>query len=350
MSDTIKTSFIRESWYPASWSNMLAREPVGRKFLDEDVVLYRTDNGDPVALGNVCPHRFARLSKGRLHGNTIACPYHGLRFSPDGQCSHNPHGPTPKSVRVRSYPLAEKYGMIWIWMGKPDHADPSKLPPIPVREDSRFDWVSGYLHVAGDYQLVVDNLSDLSHVEFMHPFLANIDNRPDNLQIRCFEDGEQVVTRYYRNEITPPQLVTGLWDDAPERISLAVEMRWNAPANLIQESRFDVAEEVEQCKGQLLTPFCHLLTPETASTTHYFWAAGRNMKTGIPEVSKGFELGIAATFKGEDEPMIADIQNHVGDRELFDLKPLLLSIDKSAVLARRRISARIAQEAEAVTS
>lgn len=340
--------FIRESWYPACWSDALGDEPIKRTFLNEPVVLYRTEHGHPVALGNACPHRFAPLHKGRLHGSSIACPYHGLRFSPDGQCSHNPHGPIAKAVRVHSYPLVERYGMIWIWMGVSGSADPAKLPLIADRDDERFEWVTGYLHVQGNYQLVIDNLLDLTHVEFMHPFLTGQDNgASQRTRVDCFEDGEQIVSRYYQSDMACTPLVAALWDGAPERISMVSEMRWNAPANLVQENRFDAAEEVEKCEGVALIPFCHLLTPETESTTHYFWGSGRNLKVGIEEVSQGLAAGIGNTFSTEDEPMISDIQDHIGHNDLMDLKPLLLTIDKSAVLARRRVAAMIAKEAAA---
>jgi vanillate O-demethylase monooxygenase subunit len=278
-----------------------------------------------------------------LHGDAIACPYHGLQFSPDGHCSHNPHGPAPKSVKVRAYPLTELYGMVWIWMGDPNGADPAKLPELAVREDDRFDWAKGYLHVDGNYQLVTDNLLDLTHVEFMHPFLAGTDLVGET-KVTCLERGDQVVSRYWQQDSARTPLVAALWDEAPQRTSMIVEMRWTAPANLSQDNGFD-AVRPEPGDSALLVPFCHLLTPETETTTHYFWAGGRNMKCGDPAVSAGFEQAIAATFRGEDEPMIADIQRRIGKRDLLDLKPLLLSIDKSAVLARRRIAALIAAEA-----
>ena len=100
-------AYIRNCWYPASWSTDLGAVPISRIFLEEEVVLYRGASGQPVALANMCPHRFAALSKGKLHGDAIACPYHGLQFSPDGSCKHNPHGPVTGAIRVRSYPLAQ---------------------------------------------------------------------------------------------------------------------------------------------------------------------------------------------------------------------------------------------------
>lgn len=335
--------FIREKWYPASWSDQLGRTPIARKFLHENIVLYRRENGDPVALAGVCPHRFALLSKGRLHGDELACPYHGLRFSPEGQCVHNPHGPAPKSVQVHAYPLTERYGMVWIWMGEAANADPSLLPSIPSRENAAYDFVTGHLQVSGNYQLVIDNLLDLTHVEFMHPFLA-AEAQSETLKVVCREEGEEVISIYNQSDVACAPIVSALWDEAPKHISLAVEMRWNAPANLVQNSFFDMPGQADIGKGHLELPFCHLLTPETHGTTHYFWAAGRNAKLGIPPVSEAIAAGIVGTFAGEDEPMIADIQEHIGGRDLFELKPLLLSIDKSAVLARRRVARVIEEE------
>lgn len=337
--------FIRESWYPAIWSNALGAEPMARIFLGEDVLLYRTENGEAVALSDVCPHRFAPLSKGKLHGDSIACPYHGLRFGPDGRCRHNPHGPATGAIRVRSYPLAERYGMVWIWMGEAVHADPARIPVLSAREDARFDWVLGYLHVEGNYQLVIDNLLDLTHVEFLHPFLADpTDTFPT--EVTCFEQGEEVVSRYLRPQCHRTQLVAALWDEAPAVISLMAEMRWSAPSNLIQRNGFDLARHDDMNDTHVQVPFCHLLTPETDQTTHYFWAGGRNVKQGVEEVSQAFRFGVEGAFKGEDEPMIADIQKRMGLRDLLAMKPLLLPIDKSAVLARRRVAELLKREAD----
>ncbi|KPF56358.1 MULTISPECIES: aromatic ring-hydroxylating dioxygenase subunit alpha [Novosphingobium] len=335
--------FIRESWYPASWSSSLGAEPVARTFLGEEVVLYRDSQGTAVALSNICPHRFAALAKGKLHGDAIACPYHGLRFGPDGRCVHNPHGPATGAIRVRSYSLVERHGMVWIWMGQADNADAAKIPVLSAREDAQFDWVEGYLHVEGNYQLVIDNLLDLTHVEFLHPFLADpSDTFPT--EVTCHEEGEQVVSQYNRPQCKRTPLVAGLWNDAPEVISLLSVMRWQAPANLVQRNCFDVARHADMANAHVQVPFCHLLTPETESTTHYFWAGGRNQLQGVPAVSEGFRLGVEGAFKNEDEPMIADIQGRMKGRELFDMKPLLLPIDKSAVLARRRVSALLKAE------
>src|SRR4051812_26504091 len=123
-------NFLRNAWYMAGWAGELGREPLARRLVGEAIVLYRKENGDPVALQDRCPHRFAPLSRGKLHQDTIECGYHGLRFDAAGQCVLNPHGNChiPQGAKVRSYPLVEKNTLAWIWMGTPELADPSLIP------------------------------------------------------------------------------------------------------------------------------------------------------------------------------------------------------------------------------
>ena len=103
--------FLRNTWYAAAWSGELAEQPIARTMLGQKLVLYRRADGAAVALGDVCPHRFAPLHQGNVIGDAIECPYHGLRFGPAGTCTHNPHGgavpPTARIVdkrRVRRRP------------------------------------------------------------------------------------------------------------------------------------------------------------------------------------------------------------------------------------------------------
>ena len=86
-------TFLRNAWYCAGFSSDL--EPGKTRaitMLGEPVVLYRKEDGAPVALADRCPHRFAPLSSGRVCEGQLQCGYHGLRFDASGQCTHNPHG------------------------------------------------------------------------------------------------------------------------------------------------------------------------------------------------------------------------------------------------------------------
>lgn len=140
--------YIREAWYVAAFGHEITRMPMVRTLLDEPVVMYRTEAGEVVALGNVCPHRRAPLHLGKLHGDAIACPYHGLRFDPTGACVYNPNfnNPPPR-VKTAAYQVVEKDDMLWIWMGTGD-GDPSTILSFAeVVPSSTIKTVYGYLKI-----------------------------------------------------------------------------------------------------------------------------------------------------------------------------------------------------------
>src|SRR5574338_468475 len=101
--------FVKNAWYVAAWDHELGRDLLRRVILGEPVVLYRRADGGPVALEDRCCHRQAPLSRGKLIGDIVQCPYHGLQFAPDGRCVKVPSQErVPPSARVRAYPVVEK--------------------------------------------------------------------------------------------------------------------------------------------------------------------------------------------------------------------------------------------------
>jgi len=71
----------RNSWYPLTWSGEVTRTLSRHRILGMDLVLYRSEAGEPVALDDACPHRLAPLSMGKLKGDAIECGYHGFPAS-----------------------------------------------------------------------------------------------------------------------------------------------------------------------------------------------------------------------------------------------------------------------------
>src|SRR3546814_4170884 len=140
--------------------------------LDMDVVLYRRADGEPVAVSGICPHRFAPLSLGRVDGDNLVCGYHGLRFDQTGNCIFNPHGKgvIPPKTRLRSYPVADRNGALWVWTGDPERADPDSIVDFDFVAD-RENWsaFTGYPNIKANSQLVIDNLLDLTHAAYLHP-------------------------------------------------------------------------------------------------------------------------------------------------------------------------------------
>jgi len=135
---------LRNAWYPVCRANALDEGLFAQQVLGERIVFFRKSDGNVAALEDLCPHRFLPLSKGRRCGDAIECGYHGLVFEADGRCSRIPGQPVvPSSAKVRSYPTGESMGLIWIWMGEPPIADPSRLYRLPQYDDHRWRAVHG---------------------------------------------------------------------------------------------------------------------------------------------------------------------------------------------------------------
>jgi len=157
-------------WWVAAHGSEIADRPVLRWVLETPIALYRKTNGDPVALHNRCPHRWAPLSMGEVAGDDLVCPYHGSQFAPNGSCVKVPtQNSAPSSLQVRSYPAIERYGFIWVWTGSADLADPELIPAdLAFLSDPKWHTVWGYKSVNGNYMQIKENVLDLTHFAFLH--------------------------------------------------------------------------------------------------------------------------------------------------------------------------------------
>ena len=276
-------SFLKNAWYCASWSADLGTEPIGRRILDEPILLFRKADGAVTALSDMCPHRFAPLSKGRLESDVIECPYHGLKFDAAGTCVLNPHGAgrIPANARLRRYPLVERHGAAWIWMGHADAADTAQIPDLRLFGDDSYPRVKDHLVMKIDYRLLIDNLLDLTHAAYLHP-----------------------------DTLTPGE-----------------------------------AQRRAKFSGTATTAKSHyLITPETETSCHYFWVSTRNRLADNEAIDAGIKKIVNYAFLAEDEPMMISCQDYMAGRDFFDLDPLYLETDAAAARARRLLADAIAAE------
>lgn len=348
-------AYLRNTWYCAGWAEELDDgKHIGRKMLGENVLLYRTEAGALTAMGNICPHRFASLSNGTRHGDNIACPYHGLQFSPSGECVLNPNdgGVIPKKCKVPTYTLVERWHALWIWMGDPDKIDEDLIPDFSTTVE-REGWavVRGHHETHGNYQLVVDNLMDRTHVQFMHPLLKfQGEISPDFKRNQSLEQIGNIVWDYHE-ELSSPHyaLLKPLWPEAPEVIDNYLDVRWEPPGNMLLDS--GTVEPGTDRKVGAHMPMANLITPVDENSTHYFWAQARDQNTTNPEMNEKIKMGVAHTFKNEDGAVVADCaQNMISmglenPNDLMELNPVLLKTDGAAVRARRILASLIEAEA-----
>jgi vanillate O-demethylase monooxygenase subunit len=160
---------VRNCWYVAGWSHDIGDTPVQRWLLGDPIVLYRKSDGGLVALEDRCPHRLAPLSLGRREGDGLRCMYHGALFNSAGACTEIPgQDIVPQNACVRAYPVAEKNSWVWVWMGDPARADPSRIANSKALDDP--EWVLKYSHLdyEANYELINDNLLDLTHLAYVH--------------------------------------------------------------------------------------------------------------------------------------------------------------------------------------
>jgi len=338
-------TYIRNTWYVAAWDNeVVSGSMLQRTILGENLILMRDKDGVAKAVSGICPHRYASLSMGRIEDGVIHCGYHGLGFDGTGACVHNPFGAPPKTMRLKSYPLVEQHGALWIWMGEAT-ADPSQIPDFAYN-DPDTAWVGkGYLVAKASYELEVENILDLSHIQFLHASTLG-SSEVANGKYEWKQEGDQIWSnRDVFGEIMTPELATAMGAPVGEPVDRWIYVRWDAPANL---SIFAGAVPAGRPKEEgRETPTAHLFTPETESTTHYFYSIAfpRAMGPEGEALANEQVKFLSVPFETEDLPMLEEQQRNLAGKSLREAKLGWLPGDAAGARARTIIYARIDAEA-----
>ena len=335
--------FLRNQWYCAALAQEIGAAPLGRVFLNEPVVMFRTARGEIVALEDRCCHRRAPLSKGKVEGDNLRCGYHGFLYDAKGQVVWVPgQDKVPPDARVRSYPIVDKHGYVWIWMGDPALADPAKAPAFTWNDDPAWAAASDYMRIECDYLLMVDNLMDLSHVAFLH---ANTIGSPE-------DTNPDLDWKRGPDFVRGTRVATGLSPSArmkAEELDVKVDqvkvMEFTPPANVVidirttESGKTGAASRVDQTLIVLDT-----MTPETETTCHYFFGGCRNYYVDDTALTKLMIERIVIAFL-EDKDMLE------GEQKIIDLAPQAAQIDvmgDTGGLQSRRLVERLLAEEQGV--
>jgi len=334
-----KPGFLRNAWYMAGWSSELDEgRMIARRLLDEPVVVFRDSKGTAQALINRCPHRFAPLSRGKLDGDVLRCGYHGLGFDGTGRCVANPYKtPAPLDIRIRRYPVIEQDRMVWVWFGDEARADASRIPRFPRHVDPGFRFVYGHSRIKSHYELVTDNLLDLSHTTFIHPAFGGEFWVPE---FRMEHAGERVIS-FYQVLNSPPSVFSEAFFSAQDKpIDEHTTMYWDAPSVMRLDIRWAFTERPTEFVSE--QPSAHVLTPMNDHETWYFWASGAEQHAPITD--EDHRAFLVTAFESEDAPMLEACSETMNGADFWASKPVVLPYDSAAVRARRIIQRLLREE------
>ena len=340
-------AFLKNTWYMMGWANELSAPGalVHRKIAGEPILAYRLANGDIAAIQDRCPHRFAPLHRGRQVGDTIECGYHGLCFGANGQCVKHPvdGAPIPKAAKVRVFPAVERYSALWVWLGDTQRADPDTIPDFSYLVDPKRSVVAGCTVTQASADLAIDNLSDLTHVQFVHREFQASEAFP-RLKVEVEQDGHCVTTRLILPNGRPPPFFTNALPDS-QLFDFVFDARWNAPSLI--KLTFRAYAPGDRTKPLLDAISAHIVTAQTESSCHYFYANARDFALNDASVDEKVREWQRIGFSEQDKPMLEAQQASIGDADLMSLGPVLLATDAGSVRIRRVLKSLIDAEAAA---
>jgi phenylpropionate dioxygenase-like ring-hydroxylating dioxygenase large terminal subunit len=336
--------YLLNAWYVAGWSDEFTAKPVARTFLDEPVVLYRAADGALAALEDRCCHRAMPLSQGEVIGNDIRCEYHGMVFDRSGRCVDIPNQKIiPPSARVRSFPVAEKDDLVWIWMGDADKAHPSEIVPYPFHRT--WPYKAKTERLPCNYLMVSDNLLDQTHAAYVHKSTLASDADAyarAEMEIAPTPDGVKF-TRWMLNCIPP-----GIYAKAVKfkgRVDRWQEFEYVAPSCILQfTGALDVglgAYDRGKRDGGFGLRIFYGITPETEHTCWFFWSAANGYRQNEPEATEALFTAIDVAFREDDHVLE---QQYATLRKLGDRPLININSDGARIHARLALERKIAAE------
>jgi vanillate O-demethylase monooxygenase subunit len=340
----VSGEFVRNLWYVAAWSHELGDAPLGRVLLGEPIVLYRKRGGAPVALEDRCPHRFAPLSLGRIEGDDLRCMYHGLRFGCDGACKEMPARAEPPRLAVRAVPVAEKDSWLWVWMGDPARADPARIPDAFGLDDSRWVMRADAMDTEANWELLNDNLCDLSHLDFSHETTlggsSGVSWSRETPRIEEI-DGGLHISRWYPDARLRP--------GHPTRVDALSSYRYLLPGIFLMTTAWYPLGAAERCAFGVPReqPLSHrveqqAVTPISEKRSRYFYATGFAAENARPELVEGIFAVVNAAFA--EDKRILEAQQRSLDATPPGRSMASTPHDAAPLAFRRLVRKRLAEE------
>jgi len=301
--------FIKNAWYVAGWSEDFGQSLTPLTLLGEQVVIYRDSAGNPAALEDACPHRKLPLSKGNLCGDHVECGYHGLTFNQQGTCVKSPTQPDHIPVRavVHSYPVEDRWGILWIWMGKPELADRDTIFHIENYDNPQWGRTrGGTIDIACHYLYITDNLLDPFHVAWVHVgSFAGAGTDAESPELDVMEDGV-LVWRWMHDQAPPPYYADLLSFKGHCDRKQHYECR--LPSIAINKSIFAPSgtggANAELPESTFVNISYNFMTPVDEHNSRYFWFQHRNSDPDNNELSERMFEGAKNAFLEDKDVLV----------------------------------------------
>ncbi len=335
---------LRQAWYVVAWDHELLPDGLlSRRVLDMPLVLWRRADGRAVAMHDLCPHRHAPLSLGRREGDSLRCMYHGMRFDADGRCVELPgQERIPAKACVRTLPLVERKRWIWAWLGDPDRADPALIPDTFSLDSPDWRMKPGYKRFEAGLLLITDNLLDFSHLSFVHEktfggsrAIAEVAH-----EVTETDEGLRVLRQVFDTVPAPYHQRLGRFAGKVNRwfdYTLALNGVFMMEAGVQSVDR-----AIDDPQGALRFHTCQALTPESDTSTHYFFAQAHAFSLGDATVTEAVYQSVATAFE-EDIRMIEAQQRNIALHP--DVAMVPIAADGALARFRRRYAAALKAEA-----
>lgn len=352
-----KRWYVENCWYAAAWVHEVeqADNRFARTICEIPMVFYKAESGQYVALDDRCCHRAAQLSMGRIEGDCIRCMYHGILYGPDGRGVEIPgQTPVPSSIAVRNYPCVEKGRVIWVWMGDPELANEDDIFDFePLYQPDQWQGYDEpcYMHYEANWLLIVDNLSDFSHIAFVHTnTLGGSEAYAYSTVAENIDKGEHgfSMVRWHDNSGAPPfhkkVIPEDEWDKPVDRcnvISMKIPGVFHmetifAPAGWDKENG-----DRSECREYRN---CQFMTPETRNSTHFLWNYMRNFDRDNPAATESLRESLLEGFM-EDKVFIENQQQMLVNSP--DFVPRFIKADECFQYFRLIWARRLKEEHEA---
>ncbi len=332
--------FVKNAWYVIAWAEEVTREPMQRTVLGDEVVLYRKQDGEVVALADRCAHRAYPLSSGRLVGDNIQCGYHGFEYDCDGICVKVPaQERIPQRAVVPRYPVVESHRWVWIWMGEAEQAASTPVPDTHWMTDPSWDRVTHTRLFECSADLVHDNLLDLTHESFLHQSSIGDDAVFEN-GITVEVDGTSVSVDRWMPQCHPSPLFE-------KATGLQLVDRWHTTQFQMPSLHTIHAGVVEpggrREDGHLLEVL-NAITPQTETTAWYFYGFCRNFSVGDESINVLLQTSLGEVLD-EDAVALALQQQRMQTRPATT-PDVLIAQDAGVAKARRILARMLAAEAK----